>query len=155
MLRSASFVLSCSLLVGCAVEDPEVHQALDCIRDTADTVNRTGQAATAECVVPEPWTLLGLPAGRTDKAALAQLGVAPGLLSLIAHGPEDGAEWCMARELPVQQVPEGTSQTTGKNICVSWLPAAEQLLVAPSGPVRVAILKSEAGQTQIATVGKP
>lgn len=155
MLRMATFVLCFSFAVGCAVEDPEVDQAFNCMRDTADTVTRTGQAATIDCVVPEPWTLIGLPAGSTDKAALAHLGVAPGLVSLVAHDPEDGAEWCMVRELAVQQVPEGTSQTTAKNICVTWLPAARQLLVAPSGPVQVAIVKSESGQTQIAAVGKP
>lgn len=154
MLRLATFVLSCSV-VGCAVEDPEVHQALDCIRETADAVGRTGQAATADCVVPEPWTLLGLPAGPTDNSALAQLGVAPGLVSLVAHEPEDGAEWCLARELPVQQVPEGTSQTTARNICVTWLPTAGQLLVAPSGPVRVAIVRSESGQTQVTRIEHP
>ncbi len=142
-------------MVGCTVEDPEVHQAFNCIRDTADTVSRTGQMATIDCVVPEPWTLIGLPAGPTDKAALAHLGVVSRLVSLVAHDPEDGAEWCMARELPVQQVPEGTAQATAKNICVNWLPTAPKLLVAPSGPVRVAIIRSESGLLQVAKIETP
>jgi len=155
MLRPATIACCISVTVGCAVEDPEVHQAFDCIRDTADAVSRTGQAATANCVVPAPWTLIGLPAGATDKAALTHLGVAPGLVSLAANDSDDGAEWCMARELPVQQVPEGTSQTTAKNICVTWLPQARRLFVAPSGPVQVAIVKAESGQTQVITIGTP
>ena len=152
MFRLASLILCCSFSACFAVEDPEVHQLLNCIRDSADAVTRTGKAATVDCVVPEPWILVGLPAGAASKSELASLGVPAGIASLMAHDADDKADWCVGRELPIRPVPEGTQQTTAKSTCVAWLPVVDQPVVAHAGAVRIVLTKSESGQAQVSSI---
>jgi hypothetical protein len=135
-------VAGCGCLVG---PDPETLHVFGCLHGAEFAISRGKQEIEAECIVPEPWVLLGLPARAVKTEELNALGVVPELASLLAGDAHESPRWCLARELPTKSVPDGVSRETARSSCTTSEAAINDVVVATAGRVRLSFRRSETG----------
>jgi hypothetical protein len=136
------------VLAGCACllgPDPETSTLFGCIKGAEFSISRGKQEIDAECIVPDSWVLLGLPARSVTSDELTGLGVSPELVSMLAGEAHGRPRWCLARELPTNAVPEGVSQETARSSCTPSESTIDEVVVARSGNVRLSLRRSESG----------
>jgi hypothetical protein len=139
----------CGCLLG---PDPETSTLFGCIKGAEFSVSRGKEEIDAECIVPEPWVLLGLPARSVGSEELTGLGVLPDLASMLAGEADGRPRWCLARELPTKSVPEGVSQETARSSCTPAESSIDEVVIAPAGRVRLSLRRSQSGTAHLTSL---
>jgi hypothetical protein len=147
----AMVAAACMISSSCALSDPEVHEALSCERNASESVRQGKQEVMVDCSVPSPWAMVGVPSTGIGSQELTALGLPAALVDLVNEPGENGARWCLAREVPTQPVPEGTEQTTARSICVKTATVLTVPVVVQSGKVRFSFERLETGQARLVT----
>jgi hypothetical protein len=126
-------------------DEPEVSRLIGCVGGAALQLSRGESRVQAECEVPEPWVLVGLPARAIEAREFTELGISPGLVPLLTGRSSTEPNWCVAREVATRSDTEIESRETARSRCTSAGVSIRELVHAGPGPVVLTFSQSESG----------